>query len=98
MIVAWGMPSERKNRREDGFDLGAKKGSTRGKFQLGGNLAFGEYTLALRLTSKLVDLRAGYANPIPLRLRSRSRFAVRMPKKAHREGGLFWHPQQESNL
>ena len=30
-----------------------------------GNFAFGEYTLALRLTSELVDLRAGYANPYP---------------------------------
>ena len=29
------------------------------------NFAFGEYTHALRLTSELVDLRAGYANPIP---------------------------------
>ena len=28
-----------------------------------GNFAVGEYTLALRLTSELVDLRAGYANP-----------------------------------
>jgi hypothetical protein len=29
-----------------------------------GNLAFGENILALRLVSKLPDLRAGYANPI----------------------------------
>ena len=29
-----------------------------------GNLACGENTLALRLVSKLPDLRAGYANPI----------------------------------
>jgi hypothetical protein len=37
-------------------------------FRLGnqyGNFAFGEYTLALRLTSELVDLRTGYANPYP---------------------------------
>ena len=29
-------------------------------------LAYGEYTLALRLTSELVDLRAGYAKRIRL--------------------------------
>jgi hypothetical protein len=29
-----------------------------------GNLAYGENILALRLVSKLPDLRAGYANPI----------------------------------
>jgi hypothetical protein len=37
-------------------------------FRLGnqyGNFASGEYTLALRLTSELVDLRTGYANPYP---------------------------------
>ena len=31
---------------------------------MGGNFAVGEDTHALRLTSKLVDLRAGYTNPI----------------------------------
>ena len=30
-----------------------------------GNFACGEDTLALRLTSELVDLRAGYANSFP---------------------------------
>ena len=32
-----------------------------------GNFTCGEYILVLRLTSELVELRTGYANPIPLR-------------------------------
>ena len=40
------------------------------------NFAFGEYTRAFRLTSELVDLQAGYANPFPrLRLGKRVRSA-----------------------
>ena len=45
--------------------------------------AIGEDTLALRLTSKLVDLRAGYVNRILLRRRRAERSSNRMtpPKK-----------------
>ena len=45
--------------REDGFDVRVPKRESRN-----GNFAFGEYTHVLRLTSELVDLRTGYANPI----------------------------------
>ena len=46
-----------------------------------GNFACGEDTLALRLPSELADLRAGYANPFPLRFAYGSGFFLRVPQK-----------------
>ena len=47
-----------------------------------GVFAFGEDTHALRLTSELVDLRSGYANPAPRkRLGARVRETIPMPKE-----------------
>ena len=58
-------------------------------FRSCGNLAFGEYTSACHRLASGRMLFAGYANPIPLRLRSRSRFDSGVPKKPTARVGFF---------
>ena len=54
------------------------------------NFACGEDTHALRLTSKLVDLQAGYANPIPRQSLGAGRFRAGIKKtSAQKDRGLF---------
>ena len=49
-----------------------------------------EDTHALRLTSKLVDLQAGYANPIPRQSLGAGRFRAGIKKtSAQKDRGLF---------
>ena len=46
-----------------------KRTPTRSAYQANGNFAYGEYSRALHLVSKLPDFRAANANPYLLRLR-----------------------------
>ena len=57
----------------------------------GENFAYGEYTHTLRLASELADLRAGYANSLPLRFAcGAGSFRVGSKKTPARRGkGLF---------
>ena len=55
----------------------------------GGIFAYGEDTLILRLTSELVDLRMGYANPRTLRCSVRDRPTVKINKRSEKTDRLF---------
>ena len=66
----------------------------------GGIFAFGEYILALRLTSELVDLRAGYANShSALRAEASTRPSrYRQKERASSRDALsFWSKWRDSN-
>ena len=69
----------------------SKKRTDNRKGCLGGIFAFGEYILALRLTSELVDLRAGYANShSALCAEASSRPHHKQKRTDNRKGCLFF--------